>query len=174
MSITDKIVPIIQQIAPVAKEAILNAIKSEITPGLIISLAKKMIKKIKGVFTTMSDIDTSITIEATAATTTESATTATDTTSNQIITNAVAATETVSDALSATAVTAINVAETSGTTSVTNWVTDEIARLRVEIKSTNKFSVAARDRIEIAALEAMSVVVLAEIKNLASKLKEKI
>jgi hypothetical protein len=70
--------------------------------------------------------------------------------------------------------TIIDTAATSGNTSVTNWVTEKIAKLRAEIKSTSNFTIAARDKIEIAALESMSVVALAELKNLTAKLKDKV
>lgn len=80
----------------------------------------------------------------------------------------------VSEALSNIAGSAIDTAATSGSSSVTNWVSGEIAKLRAEINSTASFTVAARDRLEIAALEAMSVVALAELKQLAVKLKDKV
>ncbi|MBU2700435.1 hypothetical protein Ga0466249_001527 [Sporomusaceae bacterium BoRhaA] len=81
---------------------------------------------------------------------------------------------TATNALKEAAITEIDNATTSGSTSVTTWVTSEITRLRSEIKATSSFTVAARDRIEIAALEAMSVVSLAELKNLSTKLKSKV
>ncbi|SEP36916.1 hypothetical protein [Propionispora vibrioides] len=68
----------------------------------------------------------------------------------------------------------VDTAVASGSTSVTNWVSGEIAKLREEMNSTANFTVAARDRLEIAALETMSVVALAELKHLAVKLKDKI
>lgn len=68
----------------------------------------------------------------------------------------------------------VDTAVASGSSSVTNWVSEEIAKLREEMNSTSNFTVAARDRLEIAALEAMSVVALAELKHLAVKLKDKI
>jgi hypothetical protein len=81
---------------------------------------------------------------------------------------------TANDALKEVAIAEIDNATTSGSTSVTTWVTSEISRLRAEIKSTSSFTVAARDKIEIAALEAMSVVALTELKNLSTKLKCKV
>lgn len=68
----------------------------------------------------------------------------------------------------------VDTAAASGSTSVTNWVSGEIAKLREEMNTTSNFTVAARDRLEIAALEAMSVVALAELKHLVVKLKDKI
>lgn len=82
--------------------------------------------------------------------------------------------QSVSDVLSESARAVIDTAADSGNTSVTNWVTEEITKLRAEIKSTSNFTVAARDKIEIAALETMSVVALTELKNLTAKLKDKV
>ncbi len=82
--------------------------------------------------------------------------------------------ESISDVLADSASTIIDTAAASGNTSVTNWVTEEIAKLRAEINSTSNLTVAARDKIEIAALEAMSVVALTELKNLTAKLKDKV
>lgn len=76
--------------------------------------------------------------------------------------------------VSATVSTLIDTAAITGSTSVTNWISEEIGKLRAEMKSTSSFTVAARDRLEIAALEAMSVVALAELKNLTVKLKDKV
>jgi len=97
-----------------------------------------------------------------------------ETTVSTNISTDTASSQSVTDALSASASTLIDTAADASNTSVTNWVTEEIAKLRAEIKSTSNFTVAARDRIEIAALEAMSVVALAELKNLTVKLKDKV
>ena len=94
--------------------------------------------------------------------------------SEEVTNTTTEATTTANDALKEVAIAEIDNATTSGSTSVTTWVTSEISRLRAEIKSTSSFTVAARDKIEIAALEAMSVVALTELKNLSTKLKCKV
>lgn len=100
--------------------------------------------------------------------------TITDNTVSTNIPNGTASSQNVSDVLAVSASTIIDTAAASGNTAVTNWVNEEIAKLRTEINSTANFTVAARDKIEIAALETMSVVALTELKNLTAKLKDKV